>query len=819
MDLSRHLRAAALLTALVVPATLVLPVASAPAAQPRPVSPVVQQLPVRGVDPVALPDLDSATTAGAGGSQAQQAPDEHLEHQASGRLAVLTSQRPVRPFRLVGLTWAADEVPPTGVAVRTRVDGAWSGWEPLEVVDDAPDADTDEGRRSRRGVEPLLVPGADGVQLRVDTHDGSTPADLRLELVDPGSSAADGNVAAVPPATAAAAASTPSIVTRAQWGADESLREAPRYMATVKVGFVHHSASSNSYWQSTGWTSADAAKDIRAIYAYDTKGLGYADIAYSFLVDLAGRIYEGRAGGVDRAVQSAATGGFNTDTFAVAALGNLDIASPSSALVDGISRVMAWKLDLFHRDPYGSTVLTSAGGGTSRHAAGTRVTVNTVSGHRDVGYTACPGRYLYPTLATIKAKAKAYQGAAIHNPVQSAATGLLGAASVQVGATVPGAQSWRLTVRSLCLGNTAVRVLSGSTTQAGALSVSWDGKTSTGAVAPVGRYGLLLESSSTTTTGTARSVQLTYDVRDPAVAALTCPNVGRLFGADRFATSVAIGKVAAPSSTSAVLVSGEDAHLVDGLIAAPLARAKGAPLLLTTATTLPASVLADLRARGVTRVWVVGGAGAVGAGVESAVRGLGATVTRLEGADRYATAAAVAREVGTSGRALVASGETAHLVDALAAGGAAAGARRPILLVRRDAVPTETAQALAQLQVAGVTLVGGTGAVSDAVAARLPGVYRAAGPDRYATAAAVATAFRGLVDPAHVVLSSGVGTNIVDALPGGALGRITLLTSPGLLSAPSRTWVAGEPVARATVLGGPSAVSDTALIDLAQVVG
>ena len=73
---------------------------------------------------------------------------------------------------------------------------------------------------------------------------------------------------------------------------------------------------------------------------------------YNFLVDYGGSIYEGRAGGMDKAVLSAATGGFNTNTMAVAALGNFSTAHPSSALVSGIEKVLAWKLGLFHVDPH-----------------------------------------------------------------------------------------------------------------------------------------------------------------------------------------------------------------------------------------------------------------------------------------------------------------------------------------------------------------------------------------------------------------------------------------------------------------------------------
>ena len=69
-------------------------------------------------------------------------------------------------------------------------------------------------------------------------------------------------------------------------------------------------------------------------------------------------------------------------------------------MVDSIARLMAWKLSLSYRDPNGTTVLTSQGGGTSKYRAGTKVTFNVISGHRDAGNTECPGTNLYTQLAT-----------------------------------------------------------------------------------------------------------------------------------------------------------------------------------------------------------------------------------------------------------------------------------------------------------------------------------------------------------------------------------------------------------------------------------
>jgi len=78
----------------------------------------------------------------------------------------------------------------------------------------------------------------------------------------------------------------PSIVTRAQWGANEALRRAGQsYDTTVQKLIVHHTASPN--------TVTDFAALCRGILSFETSG-EYIDIAYNWLIDPHGRIYEGR---------------------------------------------------------------------------------------------------------------------------------------------------------------------------------------------------------------------------------------------------------------------------------------------------------------------------------------------------------------------------------------------------------------------------------------------------------------------------------------------------------------------------------------------
>ena len=363
-------------------------------AAPRPVEPGLEQVPLTGATPGDL------------------------------RSPVLTGKR----FSVMGVTWTPDAaVDEVDVEVRTRTGGRWSGWEHVEAEgDDVPDAGTDEtGRRLRSGSSPIWTGPSDGVQVTVRTVTGAAPRNVQIELVDPGTSPAD-RVATVPSGTAHAGAVRPEIITRAQWGADESIRRgAPEYNATVKVGFVHHTASSNDY------TPAQAAAMVRGIYAYHVKSNGWSDIGYNVLVDRFGRAYEGRAGGIDRNVLGAHAGGFNVDSFGVSLLGDFSTVPPSATTMATLSKVLAWKLGAAYRDPRGKAVLTSAGGGTSKYPKGQRVTLDVVSGHRDVGDTTCPGATTYARLPALRSSVAADLGPNLVDPVVSGPT------SPPVGSTGP----------------------------------------------------------------------------------------------------------------------------------------------------------------------------------------------------------------------------------------------------------------------------------------------------------------------------------------------------------------------------------------------
>lgn len=195
----------------------------------------------------------------------------------------------------------------------------------------------------------------------------------------------------------------PRIVTRRGWGADEQLRERDfLYTNRVSAAFVHHTASGNNY------RCAQAPSVIRSIYRYHVVSSGWRDIGYNFLVDKCGNIYEGRAGGVAKAVMGAHTLGFNTNSMGIAVLGSFGATKPPAASVKAIAQLTAWKLGLYGANPKGKTYLTSGGGNLYRK--GKKVRLNVISGHRDGFATECPGGRLYGKLGAARTAAARYQG-------------------------------------------------------------------------------------------------------------------------------------------------------------------------------------------------------------------------------------------------------------------------------------------------------------------------------------------------------------------------------------------------------------------------
>lgn len=478
---------ALLAVVLVVPAAVVAPTVVVNRPEPHPVSAEVQQLRLRGVDVSETRSSRPAELArtwkrlpGSSAAQARRA--------AERPPVVLSEPMATDGYRMVGVTWRGAGPSRTGavlVSARTRSEGHWTGWFELDTM---VDAGTEASPNGRFGTVPYWAGDSDGIQVRVDAVGEASPRGVRVDLIEPGTSDADALVTDPWSGSAAMASTTrPPIVTRAQWGANEALRDKRlENSPTVEVMFVHHTAGSN------GYTRNESPAVVRGLYSYYVNTLDYADLGYNFLVDKYGTIYEGRAGSITKPVRSAATGGFNTNTMAVVAMGNFQTAPASDEMVRSIAKVLAYRLSSFHRDPMGSKVLR-AEIGSSRYDAGERAKFRVISGHRDAGFTACPGENLYERLPTIRRLAAKFMGSSLVEPSVSDRSVDVGT-DVTVRAGVLQDQGWTLTVRDLCTG-TVVKTVEGQASPESPIRATWNGSIGSGTAAPPGRYRLALSSS------------------------------------------------------------------------------------------------------------------------------------------------------------------------------------------------------------------------------------------------------------------------------------------------------------------------------------
>ncbi|MDP8929881.1 MAG: Ig-like domain-containing protein [Actinomycetota bacterium] len=338
-------------------------------------------------------------------------------------------------------------------AVRFRHDGVWGGWIPL--IEDGADGD------GLWASGLVAGGGAEAFQLRgLPAHAGSprvvalntTVGPLRTVRIRAGGAAAVDNC-----------------LSRAEWGAEESLRfDAdgnevwPPEFYDAQVMTVHHTATDND--------DPDPAATVRAIYEYHAVDKGWGDIGYQYLIDEQGRVYEGRWSGaasqpcadggtgadfahestVDdaRMVTGAHTGGWNSGNLGVALLGDFRDhphfgAEPKQAAVDAAEWVLAELAGRHGIDPQSTVTYVNPVSGDTK-------VVDAIAGHRDYTATECPGERLYEDLPEIRAAVAALlptvavaltapaDGATVSGTVELAADASADAGVSQVDFTVDG---------------------------------------------------------------------------------------------------------------------------------------------------------------------------------------------------------------------------------------------------------------------------------------------------------------------------------------------------------------------------------------------
>ncbi|NJD30095.1 MAG: hypothetical protein FIA92_17645, partial [Chloroflexi bacterium] len=218
---------------------------------------------------------------------------------------------------------------------------------------------------------------------------------------------ADKGLVKGPGGVASAATSQPNIISRAEWGADESKRfdsggneTWPPSFSPMQKAIVHHTAGRND--------DPNPAATVRAIYHLYAVTRDFGDMGYNFLIDESGRIYEGRYSrpyasgeeptGEDLAgnvVRGAHATNFNDGTVGIVLLGTFTNRLPTAAARTSLEKFLAWKLERHGIDPLGSSVYVNPVLGNTKN-------IPNIAGHRQVSQTACPGNTFYPTFPTLR---------------------------------------------------------------------------------------------------------------------------------------------------------------------------------------------------------------------------------------------------------------------------------------------------------------------------------------------------------------------------------------------------------------------------------
>ncbi len=394
-------------------------------------------------------------------------------------------------FTAVALTWkqTGDATVPANISWGADEAGLGAIFRTQSDPDHAPDWGTAENAR-RVGTPPIWTGGGRCIRFNLELPAREEVAGLEAVFINTSGTARGRSILGtigdamarmwgmLSADEAAAEAPRPAIIQRAGWGADETLRNCgPEYADRLKMAFVHHTATGN------GYTRSQADDVIRSIYAFHTQGRGFCDIAYNFLVDRFGRIYEGRAGGMTSPVIGGHAQGFNTGSTGVALIGEFQTRDPTRASIRALERLLAWRLDVAHLRPTGTATMTSAGGPSQRFEEGEEVRLPVISGHRQTGYTACPGDRLWNRLPAIRTAAEARGLPKIWDARQSVDALEVGLNKVRYRATLSSRLQWSLEVTGP--EGEAVRSWSGRGTS---VDVRWKGLDPEGFPVPDGTY-------------------------------------------------------------------------------------------------------------------------------------------------------------------------------------------------------------------------------------------------------------------------------------------------------------------------------------------
>jgi|GEM_PF-1399273 len=280
----------------------------------------------------------------------------------------------------------------------------------------------------------------------------------------------------------------------------------------------------------------------------------------------------------------------------------------------------------------------------------------------------------------------------------------------------------------------------------------------------------------------------------------------RFAGADRYETSLQVSKSNWQTSDYVFIASGKD--FPDALCATPLAKKFNAPIILIDGSNLNSDTINEYKRLSVKTVYIIGGTGVVSQSVENATKNLGINVIRLGGKDRYETSLMVAKEIGTSTKIALVTGES--FPDAISVATPAALEGMPILLTGKAYIDARIKQFILSSPRDKVYGIGGTGVISDTILNQFSNSKRLSGLTRIETNLAVINEFSSDLNFSNMFIASAL--DFPDGLSGSAAAALTsspvfLLDKDNLTQ--SINYIASKIDANTSfkILGGIGAIS------------
>lgn len=289
-------------------------------------------------------------------------------------------------FNGIGLTWTGSTTKKIEFAL--QIDGGQ--WNTLEMQGDDAKNQTEHYTSA-----PLFVSGQ-RVRYRITGDNAATVQNVHLVYFDSTIPPYHSLASTLKQTLSHSAQSSSNIISRSEWGADESYRTwEPEYETPDKI-IIHHTAGGNG--------GSDPAATIRGIYYWHAQVLGWGDIGYNYIIDPDGNIYEGRYGGNAvigaHAYNSATDTNYNVGSMGVVLLGCYEdtegacstVHEFGDAMKDALEELIASKAATYGFDPSGESNWYGE-------------ELPNVIGHRDVDSTYCPGNTVHDQLDAVRSAA------------------------------------------------------------------------------------------------------------------------------------------------------------------------------------------------------------------------------------------------------------------------------------------------------------------------------------------------------------------------------------------------------------------------------